>query len=177
MKHLSKIFVIAAVLFTTSAWSQKTTWPKLYAEAKDRDSTKMLLGFVDRAQITNDTAFGWYANTLKYFKPNAEAVSTIKGKTDSMYILLFAGTWCEDSQQILPKYLSTLDAAGLPADRVTIIATDRAKTTVANLHKTFGITNVPTLIMLKQGKEVGRIVEYGSTALMDKELAALAEKM
>jgi thiol-disulfide isomerase/thioredoxin len=132
---------------------------------------------VDRAQIINDTAFGWYANTLKYFRPNAEAVSTIKGKTDSMYILLFAGTWCEDSQQILPKYLSTLDAAGLPADRVTIVATDRAKTAVANLHKTFGITNVPTLIMLKHGKEVGRIVEYGSTALMDKELAALAEKM
>ncbi len=36
-----------------------------------------------------------------------------------------------------------------------------------------GITNVPTIIVLKNGKEVGRVVEYGASGKWDEELASL----
>lgn len=144
-----------------------------YEVLKDRDSTKMLRGIITREQITQDTAFKWYAENLKYFKPNAEAIAAVKAKADKIHLLIFGGTWCEDSHQLLPKYLSVIDGAQLPADRFTLIAVDRAKTTIGNLHKVFNITNVPTCIVMYEGKEVGRIVEFGKTALVDKELGEM----
>ena len=35
------------------------------------------------------------------------------------------------------------------------------------------ITNVPTIIVMKNGKEIGRVVEYGKTGKWDKELAEI----
>lgn len=45
------------------------------------------------------------------------------------------------------------------------------KKTLGNLADAFGITNVPTIIVMKEGKEIGRVVEYGKTGRFDKELA------
>jgi hypothetical protein len=33
--------------------------------------------------------------------------------------------------------------------------------------------NVPTIIVLKDGKEIGRVVEYGKTGMFDKELGEI----
>jgi thioredoxin-like negative regulator of GroEL len=44
------------------------------------------------------------------------------------------------------------------------------------LSEAFGITNVPTIIVMKNGKEVGRVVEYGHTGLFDKDLAEILAK-
>lgn len=146
---------------------------KLYEVLKDRDSSKMLKGILFKEQITQDTAFGWYAQNVKLTKPNADAVNAIATKADKICIIIFGGTWCEDTHQLLPKYLSLLEAAKFPEDRLTLVAVDRAKTTVGNLHKLFNITNVPTCIVLKDGKEVGRIIEFGKTTFVDKELGEL----
>ncbi|MEI9808442.1 MAG: hypothetical protein WDO16_11570 [Bacteroidota bacterium] len=35
------------------------------------------------------------------------------------------------------------------------------------------ITNVPTIIVMKKGKEVGRVIEYGKEGVFDKELAEI----
>jgi len=32
---------------------------------------------------------------------------------------------------------------------------------------------VPTIIVLKDGKEIGRVVEYGKTGMFDKELGEI----
>ena len=166
----------AVILFLASACSpsksvsmQEPTL-RLYEILKDRDSSKMLKGIVTKEQITQDTAFSWYGTNLKIFKPNTEAMSAVKAKADKISIIIFGGTWCEDTHQLLPKYLSVLEGAQFPEDRLMLVAVDRKKTTIGNLHETFNITNVPTCIIMKDGKEVGRIVEYGKTGLVDKEL-------
>jgi hypothetical protein len=35
------------------------------------------------------------------------------------------------------------------------------------------VRNTPTIIVLKNGKELGRLVEYGKTGRWDRELAAI----
>jgi hypothetical protein len=47
---------------------------------------------------------------------------------------------------------------------------DRSKKTIQHLSETFHIINVPTIIVLKDGKEVGRIIEYGKSGMFDKDL-------
>ena len=65
------------------------------------------------------------------------------------------------------------DKSGYPENKITLVAVDRAKTGPDNLHKTYNITNVPTFIVLKDGKEVGRVVEYGKEGVIDKELGEI----
>src|SRR4051794_5484810 len=95
---------------------------RMYEVLKDRDSSKMLRGIVSRQQITGDTAFSWYETNLKIFRPNTEAMAAVKAKADKINIVIFGGTWCEDTHQLLPKYLSILEGAQFPDDRLTLVA-------------------------------------------------------
>lgn len=146
---------------------------KLYEVLKDRDGSKMLRGILTKEQITKDTSFHWYAENVNLVKPDAASVSAVVAKADKIHVVIFGGTWCDDTHQLLPKYLSLLQAANFPDSHLTLIAVDRAKTTVGNLTDIFHITNVPTCILMKDGKEIGRIVEYGKTTFVDKELGEM----
>jgi thiol-disulfide isomerase/thioredoxin len=184
MSFIKNVFLFAgaAVVFAAFGGSKKATVAsneplKTYETLKDKDGGKMLRGIVTEEQITQDTAFHWYADNLKFYKPNPTTVDQLKEKKDSISLVIFGGTWCHDTQNILPKYFSVLDAAGFPKDKVTLIIVDRDKTTIGNLQKPFNITNVPTLIVMKGGKEQGRIIEYGTSGLADKELGEMLQAM
>jgi hypothetical protein len=60
--------------------------------------------------------------------------------------------------------------AGFSKDRVTLIGVDRSKKTLSHLAEALNVKNVPTIIVLKNGKEIGRVVEYGKYGMFDKEL-------
>ncbi|QGW27140.1 thioredoxin family protein [Phnomibacter ginsenosidimutans] len=146
---------------------------KLYEVLPDAEEKKLFRGIVTLQDIKGDSSFTWYKQNLQYYRNNAALVDAFKQKKGQFQLVIFAGTWCHDSQQIIPKYFSCLEAAGIPDSAFTIVAADRNKTTVGNLHQLFGITLVPTVIVMKEGKEVGRITEYGKTGLPDAELATI----
>jgi thiol-disulfide isomerase/thioredoxin len=173
-----RLFLVALTCLLISCSSSKNTTVtpeplKLYEVIPDDKEKKTLRGLLTKEQITKDTAFGWYADNLKYFRPDSTIVKDIRSKADKIEIVLFCGTWCHDSQQLIPKYISTLEAANFPDQKLTIIGVDRAKTTISGLHKVFGLVSVPTIIVMQNGKEVDRVVEFGKTALVDKELGAI----
>jgi thiol-disulfide isomerase/thioredoxin len=149
----------------------------LFEVVSDAEEKKFLKGFITKDQITNDPDFAWYQQNLKYAKANAQYAAIIKEKAYDFQVILFLGTWCHDSQQILPKYFSLLEASEFPDHHMTLIACDRQKTTLANLQRPFKVANVPTLIVMKDGKEVGRIVEFGESGMVDKDLADLVKKL
>lgn len=150
---------------------------KWYEVLPDAEEKKLYRGLLTVADIKGDTSFTWYPENLKYYKPNAALVEAFKAKAGKFHLMVFAGTWCHDSQAILPKYLACAEAAGLPDSVFTIVAADRQKTTLGQLHKVFNVTLVPTIIVMQEGKEVGRISEYGASGLPDAELAALIGKI
>ena len=139
---------------------------------KDR-MRKSLKGIISRDVLLSDTSFRWYDQNKKGYTPNPDAVAGLKRNADSIQLLVFMGTWCEDSQNIIPKFYSLLDAAAYSADRVTLIGVDRKKKTFSHLAEAMNITNVPTIIVMKNGKEAGRVVEYGRYGLFDKELSEI----
>jgi thiol-disulfide isomerase/thioredoxin len=100
-------------------------------------------------------------------------LQTLKANKDSVQFLVFGGTWCHDTQFILPKFYSLSDAAGVAQNQITLLGVDRSKKTIQYLSERFNITNVPTIIVLKQGKEIGRVVEYGKTGMFDRELGEI----
>jgi thiol-disulfide isomerase/thioredoxin len=140
----------------------------------DRDGSKMLKGIISRDILEKDTAFNkWFFENQKGFTPQEAAVTGLKQYADSVQLLVFMGTWCEDSHFVIPRFFSLLDKAGFSKDRVTLIGVDRDKKTSSHLAEALGITNVPTIIVLKKGKEMGRVIEYGHDGLFDKELGTI----
>lgn len=146
-----------------------------YEVLPDKQEGKLLKGIISREILESDTSFynRWYAVNFKAYAPNADAVAALKKHSDSLQLIVFMGTWCEDSHFIIPKLFNLLDAAGVPKDKVSLIATDRSKKTIGYLSESLSVTNVPTIIVMKKGKEAGRVVEYGKYGMFDKELAEI----
>jgi thiol-disulfide isomerase/thioredoxin len=168
MKISSRIFI--ALILLISAQSVFAQPAEVTVEA---NGTKILKGFITQSQIATDTAFKWYGENQKGFVPDAATVQTVKAAKDSIYILAFGGTWCSDTKHILPQVYATLDAAGFSPDHFTLLGVDRDKKTINHLSESFGITNVPTFIVLKNGKELGRVVEYGKIGMPEREIGQI----
>jgi thiol-disulfide isomerase/thioredoxin len=163
---MKKIFFLLVLFAASKAFAQ----PEVTIEA---NGTKILKGFVQKSELASDTAFRWFGENQKNYTPDAAAVQAIKANKDSIYILAFGGTWCGDTKHILPQVYALTDAAGLSPDHFTLLGVDRSKKTVNHLAESFGITNVPTFIVLKNGKEIGRVVEYGKIGMPDRELGEI----
>jgi thiol-disulfide isomerase/thioredoxin len=162
MYKLFQILIVATISQVTFAQSPEVS--------RDAEGNKVLKGFITRQELVSDTSFAWFAKNTNGYMPDASALTALKGAKDSIYVLAFGGTWCHDTQFILPKFYTLADAAGLAPDHITLIGVDHNKKTVQHLSETFNITNVPTLIVLKNGQELGRVVEYGKKGMWDREL-------
>jgi thiol-disulfide isomerase/thioredoxin len=159
---------ICAVVFATAGFSQKQ-----YEVLVERPNEKSLKGIISREVVQNDTSFKWYAENLKGYTPNADAVKGLKTLADSIQLLVFMGTWCEDSHAVIPKFFALTDAAGFSKDRITLVGVDRNKKTGGHLTEALNIINVPTIIVFQHGKGMGRVIEYGKSGLFDKDLAEI----
>lgn len=137
------------------------------------DGEKILKGIITRDLIAKDTSFKWYAHNLAGYKPNEAAMNALKSKSGQLQLIVFGGTWCSDTKYILPKFFALTDAAAFSQDRITLIGVDRDKKTISHLSEALGVVNVPTIIVMNQGKEIGRVVEYGKTGVWDKELGEI----
>lgn len=141
--------------------------------SRDNNGSKVMKGFLSKQALVSDTAFGWFVAGQKEFTTNADVVKQYASNKDSINFVVFGGTWCGDTKHLLPGFLATTDAAGIPANHITLIGVDRDKKTLFNLSEAFNITNVPTFIAMKNGKEIGRVVEYGRIGAPEKELAQM----
>jgi thiol-disulfide isomerase/thioredoxin len=162
------VFLLFAVFSVSFLFAQASV-----EISRDNSGNKVLKGFIAKKDLVTDTAFRWFVQGQKSFTPNADVVKQYAAAKDSVNIIVFGGTWCDDTKHLLPNFMATTDAAGLPAHRFTLIGVDRNKKTLFNLAEAFNIINVPTFIVMKNGKEVGRVVEYGRMGAPEKEVAQL----
>jgi thiol-disulfide isomerase/thioredoxin len=139
----------------------------------DAEGNKVIKGFVTIREIATDSSFKWFGQNMKDYTPDASAVKALKANKDSIHILAFGGTWCSDTKFILPRFYALTSAAGFLQDNVTLLGVDHNKKTVQHLSEAFKIENVPTFIVLKNGKEIGRVVEYGTHGMFDQELGEI----
>ena len=168
---MKKLVSIAAFVFlATAALAQA---PEV---SRDASGNKVLRGFISRQELTTDSAFAWFASNQQGYTPDSNAVKALRLNKDSVNIIAFGGTWCGDTKHILPKFYALADAAGFSNDRITLIGVDHSKKTIQHLAEAFGITNVPTIIVMKNGREVGRVVEYGKYGMFDRELGEVLRK-
>jgi thiol-disulfide isomerase/thioredoxin len=103
-------------------------------------------------------------------------LQTLQQYRDSIRFLVFMGTWCEDSHFIIPRFFALADTAGIKVDHISLVGVDRNKTTWGQLSSTLHVDLVPTIIIYHQGKELGRVVEYGRYGQFDREIGEIIQK-
>jgi thiol-disulfide isomerase/thioredoxin len=121
------------------------------------------------------TAAGWEQLNAEDYTPDASFVKTIQGKTGEVKVLLFLGTWCGDSKREVPRFFKLMDQAGITESQVEIIALDRSKKDAEGLTEKWAVKYVPTFIFIKDGVELGRIVETPKDSLEANIASILAE--
>jgi thiol-disulfide isomerase/thioredoxin len=122
-----------------------------------------LTGKVSRAEV--QAAAGWENLKAEDYSPDANLVKSIQGKTGDVKVLLFLGTWCPDSKREVPRFFKLMDQTGIPESQVEIIALDRTKKDKEGLTAKWDIQYVPTFIIVRGDKELGRIVETPQISL------------
>lgn len=164
---MKQLFIVCFLFLALNSSAQN------YEAFADRDSSKMYVGFISEELLKSDSAFKWYAKAQSIYTPKQPVVKIFADNKDSVQLLVVMGTWCEDSHFVIPRFYKILEAAGFNKTNVPLLAVDRNKRDKTHLTHTLNITHVPTIIVYKNGKELGRVVEYGNTGKYDEEVAAL----
>ncbi len=111
----------------------------------------------------------------EYYNLYEVGVRNLEGITPEdladLEIRIFLGTWCSDSQLQAPQFFKILEYLSFDMEQVDMVALIRADDENRTLfspggeEKGWNITHVPTFIFLRNGKEIGRIVEYPAVNL------------
>ena len=111
-----------------------------------------------------------YENILNHFDDwravadtvtvDSAVVQQFKAIREPVHILLFLGTWCGDSRRGVPPFMAVFRAANNPNLKLDIIGVTRDKEDPEGLAPRYGIERVPTFVILKDGKEIARLVEF-----------------
>ena len=163
-----KLFITILFLFATVYANAQAQFQMIPDE--DNPGETIPVGIINKQLVMNDTS-KWYAQNQKSYKPDTSVISAFEQNKNALRYIIFGGTWCDDTRVILPKFFVLQEKAGIPDDRISFFAVNRQKQTTGNVASAFNIINVPTIIVMKNGKEIGRVVEYGTTGKWDNELA------
>jgi thiol-disulfide isomerase/thioredoxin len=162
VKHIFLIAIIIGLGILTRAQTY---------EVSNDGNNKILKGLISRDMLEGDTAFKWFHENQSGYTPDTEETAVLKAKGPQVQLLVFGGTWCDNTKYILPKFFSLLDAGSFPRDQVTLVGVDRNKKTANHLSELMHITSLPTFIVLKNGQEVGRVAVNDRNGGWDKEIS------
>lgn len=102
----------------------------------------------------------WFDYGYDEYELDQEIINSLKPLLKDVIIKAFMGTWCGDSQEQTPVFYKILDSTEFNYQNLQMICVNRSKKTPDNLQKGLDIERVPTFIFYKDGKEIGRFVEY-----------------
>ncbi|MGD8377872.1 MAG: thioredoxin family protein [Acidobacteriota bacterium] len=143
------------------------------------DEAVVLLGVLTPEEVLDhDPA---YQAEFEAYEPDPGAVRLIAGGDVAVSIEVFFGTWCSDSAREVPRLLRILERARAGREAmgkgplpimVRLVGVDRDKREPADVIGDSGIDLVPTILVRRDGREIGRIVEAPQGSL-EEELALL----
>lgn len=119
-----------------------------------------LAGIITKEDFKKQPFLEWFESNYNDYELDKNMVKKIKKNLKGITIKAFMGTWCEDSRLETPRMYKLLDSLKFDYNKLTMIAVNRAKKTQDNLQEGLNIFRVPTFIIYKNGKEIGRYVEY-----------------
>ncbi|RQO40464.1 thioredoxin [Chryseobacterium sp. KBW03] len=146
-------------------------------EVDTQKDGKMLLGNQLKEQFLKAPYADWYVKEHDEYVLDQKAVSELKKEKIGTYdIIVFMGTWCEDSHRDFPRLMKILETVNYPENKLSIIAVNRKKESPTGDESLYNLQKVPTIILKRYGKEVGRIIEMPTTGYIERDLVQILKK-
>jgi hypothetical protein len=89
---------------------------------------------------------------------------------EPMHLQVVMATWCGDSRQHVPRLLKSIAKAANPNITVDLIGVGPEFVTPMETIAGANITNVPTVIVQRDGRELGRFVETPASATIEDDV-------
>jgi len=127
---------------------------------EEYNSQEHLINQCSKAQLVSLPEFK-ESYDLEYsnYVLNDDLIQALKHPLSTTMMTIVLGTWCGDSKLYVPHFLKVLDAAGFKEEHLRLIGVNREKKAGQGLIDHLNIDRVPTFIIFRNGKEMGRIVE------------------
>ncbi|MFL6291415.1 MAG: TlpA family protein disulfide reductase [Thermoanaerobaculia bacterium] len=168
MKPPAPLAVLACIIGLAASSCATSTTPSA-PQAKPEEKP-VLVGETTRERI--EAAPEWAAAKAES-QPDPEASRALASVPPGAEVTIFLGTWCGDSRREVPRFWKALDLAGSDVPfAIHYIGVDRQKKEPAAPVTNNDIRYVPTFLVHREGREVGRIVEESPHGI-EKDLLAL----
>lgn len=119
---------------------------------------KELIGTVTRAQV--EQALGDWVGEAMMVEPNLDATERFLREIVGAEVVVYLGTWCADTRRELGRLWRALDSLGVDElPELSYVAVDRGLSEPAAQLVEVDLLRVPTIVVWRQGREQGRIVE------------------
>jgi hypothetical protein len=124
----------------------------------DQTGQTMFIGRCSFDDISDEASFDWFTMSSNNYNPDQNITEQLKKVLPSCQLYIFMGTWCEDTHNLLPKLYKTM-LLSRSYTNYKMYGVDRNKKSNNKEEEAYKIINVPTIIVMKDGVELGRIVE------------------
>ncbi len=170
IRLLSISLMIMSVLFSCNRSSMNQLSPQKII----RNDIEMLYGKSSMEQIYFDYP-EWELREENYH-PDEGTIEELTRISGNYEINIFLGTWCSDSEREVPRFYKILKNSLLDKKiKLNIWAVDRKIKLENDLPEQFELERVPTFIIIKDGNEIGRIIETPANTLEKDFLQILQE--
>lgn len=142
---------------------------------------KEIIGKTTKQKILSTSHHNWFDENYQDYIPQPNSIKQLKElfKQNNYRVKVYFGSWCSDSQREIPRLLKLLEVANFNFDHLELVGVGRDKK-VPNVSKeqqeSLNITNVPTIVVYKNAKELNRFVEYAQQSLEKDMLKIFKEE-
>lgn len=162
------------MLSATSCFTEKQVFNR---QVETEKYGSMLLGRQTKSQLSREPFSEWYDEEYKEYEYDTEIIKELKkNKLKSYEVVVFFGTWCGDTHRELPRLMKILDAVEYPEQKLKLIAVNRRIETPNGEDVPHNIRRVPTIIVRKYGRELGRIIENTQSGSLEQDLLNIIKR-
>lgn len=152
------ILVILFVVFPLATSAQEKIY-NVETESVSEYVDKILNGPITKEGLKKLPYKIWFNTNYKTYIVDTNSLKNIKRrKLKDLKILVFMGTWCHDSNREIPRLIRVCEELGI-YDQLELYGVDVNKKSRFEREKDYDIRKTPTIILLKDGNEIARILE------------------
>ena len=144
------------LMLSMSVWAQS---PLYNVSTDEKNGSIVFNGPITFNDLNSEATFTWLKSGRVAYSPNKKKIEYLDQNLKNFSMVVFLGTWCGDSKDLIPELEKVLDLTGYPKSQITMYGVDREKKTKNGEEGKYEIRYVPTIILLDNGKEIGRVTE------------------
>jgi len=125
-----------------------------------------IIGYFQFDQLLTEPYNKWYEPEYNTYEVDTASLNLLeRDKLENITITVVIGTWCGDSKRETPRFVKIIEHLKYPQDNIVAIGVNRQKKAPGTEVEELNIEYVPTFIFVKDGQEIGRIIETPEESL------------